>query len=135
LLEPTATQTNTPPTITDTAMPAMPSPVEFILSYWQNVSNGRYENAWAQLSHRFRQSTHNDDYNDYVQGYQQMNLCRVGVSDVNLLIEQDNFSAVVAAHFTYHTGSQCNSSEYNFEMRLIHDGASNSWLFDKNMVK
>jgi len=31
----------------------------------------------------------------------------------------------VTAHLTYQTGSQCSSSEYDFEIWLIYDGASN----------
>jgi len=131
--DPQPIQTSTQPA-TGTPVPQQPSPTDFVLSYWQNVSDGRYENSWAQLSPEFRRARHNDDYTDYVQGYQQMNLCRVVIGNVNL-IQQASYSAVVAAHFTYLTGSQCNSSEYNFEMWLIYDGASNSWLFDKNILK
>jgi len=123
--DPTATQTNIPPTIVyDTPTPLIPSPTDFILSYWQNVSDGRYENAWAQLSPRFQQAWHHNDYADYLRGYQKMNLCRIILSNVSL-IRQDVYSAVVRAHVTYQAGSQCNSSEYNFEMRLIYDGVSN----------
>ena len=123
-----------PTTIPDTPVLTRPSPTEFVISYWQNVSDGSYENSWAQLSPEFRRANHNNDYNDYIQGYQHMKLCGIVVNNVNL-IQQDSYSAVVAAHFTYYTGIQCNPSEYNFEMRLIYDTAGNSWLFDKNIVK
>ncbi|MCI0550084.1 MAG: hypothetical protein L0287_03945 [Anaerolineae bacterium] len=133
--DPTRTQTTVPPTVIyHTPTPLAPSPTDFVISYWQNVSDGRYENAWSQLSPGFRQAWHNNDYNDYLRGYQQMNLCRIVISNVNL-IRQDGYSAVVTAHLTYQTGSQCISSEYNFEMWLIYDGASHSWLFDKNMFQ
>jgi len=133
--DPTATQTNIPPTIVyDTPTPLIPSPTDFILSYWQNVSDGRYENAWAQLSPRFQQAWHHNDYADYLRGYQKMNLCRIILSNVSL-IRQDVYSAVVRAHVTYQARSQCNSSEYNFEMRLIYDTSNNSWLFDENEYK
>jgi len=112
----------------------VPSPTDFVLAYWQNVSDGRYENAWAQLSPEFQQAWHNNDYTDYVRGYQQMNLCGIIISNVDL-IKQDGYSAIVTAHLTYQTGSLCNSSEYNFETWLIYDSARNLWLFDKNMFK
>jgi len=132
---PQPTQTSLPPTVIyNTPTPQIPSPTDFAISYWQNVSDGRYEVSWAQLSPRFRQVMHNNEYTNYVQGYQQINLCSIVVSDVNL-IHQDLYSAVVAAHFTYYTRAQCNSSEYNFEMWLVYDGASNLWLFDKNIKK
>lgn len=129
------TSTNLPPTdsYVSPTLPS-PSPAEFVLSYWQNVSNGRYENAWMQLSPRFQQAAHRGDYNDYVSGYLQMNLCRIVVSNINVL-QQDPYSAIVTAHFTYYRGSQCNSSEYDFAMRLVYNGANNSWLFDRNNVK
>ena len=131
---PTATQTDLPPMITNTPMPVAPSPVDFVYSYWQNVSDARYENAWAQLSPRFQQAWHHHDYADYLRGYQKMNLCKIIVSNINL-IRQDVYSAVVMAHLTYRAGSQCNSSEYNFEMQLIYDTSNNSWLFDENEYK
>ncbi len=122
-----------PTVVTDTPIPIIPSPVEFVVSYWQNVNDGKFESAWAQLSPGFRQAKHNNDYNDYVYGYRQMNLCRIEISNLQL-VRQDGYSAVVTAHFTYYTGAQCNSSEYDFEMRLVYDGASNSWLLDRNIV-
>ena len=129
------TQTSLPPTaIPETPAPTRPNPTEFVVSYWQNVSAGRYENAWAQLSPGFRQAKHSNDYNNYVYGYQQMNLCQIMVSNLNVL-QQDTYSAIVSAHFTYYTGAECNASEYDFEMWLIYDGSHNSWFFDKNIIK
>jgi hypothetical protein len=114
--------------------PIPPGPAEAVISYWQNVSDGRYENAWIQLSPGFRQARHNNDYMDYVRGYHQMDLCRIAISNVHVR-QQDEYSSVVDAHLTYYTGSQCSSSEFNFEMWLVYDGASYSWLFDKNTIK
>jgi hypothetical protein len=132
---PSPTQTTQPATVIyDTPTPAKPNPANFVISYWQNVSNGRYENAWAQLSQTFRQTWHNNDYSDYLRGYQRMNLCRIVVSNVNL-ISQADYSAVLTAQLTYYAGSQCRSSEYNFEMWLVYDDAGNAWLFDRNIQK
>jgi len=130
---PPASQTRAQPrTIYATPTPAIPSPTDFVISYWQNVSDGRYEIAWMQLSPRFQQATHNSSYNDYINDYQRTNLCRIVISNLNL-IRQAGYSAVVTAHFTYYTGHQCNSSEYDFEMWLVYDGTNNSWLFDRNI--
>lgn len=133
-ITPQPTPSSPPTVVTDTPAPLRPDPSNFVISYWQNVSDGRYESAWAQLSPEFRQVNHNNDYNDYVLGYQQMSLCRIVVSNVNL-VKQDLYSAVVMAHVTYHVGTQCNSSEYNFEMLLVYDSARDLWLFDKNILK
>jgi len=120
--------------VTDTPVPQKPSPTEFVISYWQNINDGRFESAWVQLSPRFRQVAHNNDYGDYLGGYQQMNLCHIDVSNVNL-IYQDNYSAIVNAHFEYFMGANCNSSGYNFEMQLVFDETSNSWLLEKNSFR
>jgi hypothetical protein len=46
---PQPTRTSPPPTVSEsTPTPSRPSPVEFVVSYWQNVSAGRYEAAWVQ---------------------------------------------------------------------------------------
>ena len=131
---PQPTQTALLPIPANTPMPQKPSPTEFVLSYWQNVSDGRFESAWVQLSPGFRQAAHNDDFGDYLSGYQQMNLCHIDVSDVNLIYQENN-SAIVTAHFEYYTGASCISSGYNFEMQLIFDEPSNSWLLEKNSIK
>jgi hypothetical protein len=133
-LAPQPTQTDLPPVPTATPLPQKPSPTDFVISYWQNVSDGRYENAWMQLSPRFQQAAHRGDYNDYVSGYLQMKLCRIVVSNVNVM-QEDNFSAIVVADLTYYTGSLCNSSEYDFEMWLVYDETASSWLFDRNLIK
>ena len=77
---------------------------------------------------------HNDDYYDYVRGYQKMNLCRIMVSNPTIA-QQENHFAVVTAHLTYYAGNQCNSSEYDFEMWLLYDDVRQVWLFDKNIIK
>lgn len=134
LSEPQPTQTNPPLISTDTPPPQKPSPIDFIISYWQNVSDGRFGNSWTQLSPRFRQAAHHNDFGDYVRGYEQMNLCRIVVNNINL-VQQDNSSTIATAHFVYYTGAQCTSSEYDFEMWLVFDEAANSWSFDKNIVR
>ena len=128
------TQIDLPVVPTNTPTPPKPSPTEFVVSYWKNVSDGNLERAWGQLSPRFRQAMHNDDYYDYVRGYQKMNLCHIMVSDLSLA-QQENQFAVVTAHFTYYAGSHCNSSEYDFEMWLIYDGITNLYYFDKNIAR
>ena len=129
------TQNYLPPTIVyDTPLPPKPGPTEFIVSYWQNVSDRKFEISWAQLSPAFRKTMHNDDYSDYVRGLQEMQLCQILASNPTL-VKQDGISAVVTAHLIFYTGSQCNSSEYDFETWLVYNAAANSWLLDKNAIK
>ena len=131
---PQPTQTSLSPTIIlDTAIPPIPNPTEFVYSYWPNVSGGRYENAWVQLSPVFRQAKHNNDYPAYVWIPANESLPHHDKQCQSR--QQDNYSAIVEAHLAYYTGAYCNSSEYNFEMWLVYDGASNSWFFDKNIVR
>jgi len=123
-----------PTDLVDTLTPQIPDPTDFVVSYWRKVSEGRYETAWEQLSSRFRQAMHNNNYNDYVRGYEDLQICDIVISNV-ILVYQDLSSAVVTAHLTYYTAAECNSSEHNFEMSLIYNKVSNSWLFDKNVVR
>lgn len=132
---PQSTQVSLQPVSTyETPLPEAPNPAEFVISYWQNVNDGRFENSWVQLSPGFRQAAHSNDYNDYLRGYQEMQLCRIVISDVNV-IQQDDSSAVVKAHFIYYAGSQCSSTEYNFEMWLVYDAVTRTWLLDKNFIR
>lgn len=123
-----------PTAIPGTATASRPDPAQLVISYWRNVSDRRYEDAWAQLSPEFQRGWHNNDYMDYVNGYQQMNLCSIVISNVSIR-EQDDYFSIVEAHLTYYTGTQCRSSEYDFEMQLIYDRTENSWLFDRNTIK
>ncbi len=127
----TGIQTEVSPEI---PMPQRPDAAAFVPSYWQNVSNQNFEAAWAQLSPEFRKAIHNDNYQEYLQGYQQMDICRIDVSNVKV-VQQNDFTAIVQAHLTYYTGAQCYRSEFNFEMWLVYDRSSNSWLFERNVRK
>jgi len=128
-------QPDLPPTIvSDTPVPLKPDPTGFIVSYWQNVSAGRFEISWAQLSSRFQHAMHHDDYFDYARGLQEMQICQILPSDP-ILAAQDDHSATVTVHLVFQTGAQCIANEYDFESRLVYDGVSNSWLLDKNMIK
>jgi len=118
----------------DTPIPPQPSPTDFIVSYWQNVSVGRFEISWAQLSPGFRHAMHHDDFSDYVRGLQEMQICQILASNP-LVAARDDYSATVAVHLAFQTGAHCISNEYNFESRLIYDGVSNTWFLDKNMIK
>ena len=125
-------QTPTVPSLTPT--PTGPDPAEFVASYWQNVNDGNLTASWAQLSPGFQQAKHMGDYNNYVRGYQQMSLCRIVVSNIHV-VQQESYFAVLRAHFSYYTGTQCTPSEYDFEMWLIYDVVNNAWLFDKNIIR
>jgi len=120
--------------IDETPVAPKPSPTEFIVSYWHNVSAGRLETSWSQLSPVFRKTMHHDDYSDYVLSLQGMRVCQILASNP-LVAAQDDYSATVTVHLAFQTGTQCTTNEYDFESRLIYDGVSNSWLLDQNMIK
>lgn len=133
--DPPATVTDPPSIIvSDTPVPLKPDPTGFIVSYWQNVGAGRFEISWAQLSSRFQRAMHHDDYFDYVRGLQEMQICQILPSDP-VWAARDDYSAIVTVHLIFQTGAHCTTNEYDFESRLVYDGASNSWLLDKNMIK
>lgn len=122
---PTATQR---PTFTPTAK--IVDPREMIVAYWNKIDRGQFPSAWNDLSPGFRQRLHEDKYEDYWQGYQEMNLCGVQTRDV-ATIEQSPSSSQVVATVIYSVGSTCNPVVYSFIFHLIYDPTQSAWLIDR----
>jgi len=127
-----------PPTLTKappleilykTPISTRPDPVAAVITYWKNVSSGQYKTAWEGLSSDFQCRRHDCNYSDYLQAYQAMRVCSISTSNVRL-IDQDERSAMVAAHLVYRAGLSCVRSEYDFEIRLVYNADRNIWLYD-----
>ena len=108
------------------------SPTEDLLFYWTAVSNGQYTVAWDRLSPGFKAITHGNDYGDYEQGYQKMNVCSVQVKDVRL-VEQTGNRATVSGHYTYRTGSACTVSTHTLVFELVYDASRDAWLINRSV--
>jgi hypothetical protein len=107
---------------------------DIINAYFSSVVNGDYSTAWNMLSPAFKKTSHNDDYNNYVQGYTQMQLCDIVIS--NFQVEESSSSfGKISAHFVYKTGQNCVMSEYDFYLYFVYDQNQKSWLLDKIINK
>jgi LysM repeat protein len=89
--------------------------VDVVTNYWNYVNQGNYESAWQLLSTGFRERVHEGNFQSYVQGYHEMNLCSVSSEDVDNVTETI-LKAVITTNITYRTGPDC--TLFQFDMRL-----------------
>ncbi len=104
-------------------------PDQVVSMYWEAVNNADYGVAWSILSPGFKEKWHSNDYFDYVNGYNSMNVCSITASDTTL-VTQNNSEAVVTAHMTYKAGKSCKVSEYDFQFEMVFDPTQNMWLIN-----
>jgi len=102
---------------------------DFTNLYFRAVVDGDYSTAWNMLSPTFKSNSHSDDYKNYVQGYTQMQLCDIVISNFQNEESPAGF-AKASAHFVYKTGKNCAISEYDFNLYFIYDGNQKNWLLD-----
>jgi len=138
-LAPTAEPTATPaPTAT-----LLPSPTatignelitgkpgtHFLHIYFDAVVRGDYASAWNNLTPAFKTKQHDDSLADFTQGYQDMKLCDIEISDITIVTET-SYYAKIAAHFVYKTGANCVESGYDFYAHYYWESSQNRWLLD-----
>lgn len=140
-ITPTSTHTPIVPIpITDTQTMTMsvtvPSPsvdpVQFVVDYWSDVSERRYELAWQKLTPAFRQRSHNNDINDFMSGYEARNYCRIETSN-GRLINNDGSIAVVSLQVIYYVGQSCAVAPHTFEITLVYNNADQMWQYEKTV--
>lgn len=142
---PTPTHTPLPPIITpitdtptSTPSPEIPpvsaDPVQFLVDYWNDVSEGQYDKAWLKLSPSFQHRSHEDNFNDYVSNYEEKNYCRIETANGSL-ISNDGNMAVVSIQVIYYVNPSCDAVPHNFEITLIYDNVNQTWQYDKTVEK
>jgi hypothetical protein len=132
----TATPSPTEPPPTAQPMPTAPpapqhrSPEESLRDYWRAVSEQRYADAWPMLSANFRWTTHNNDFEAYVHGYEEQGLCSVAPDDLATVTQTDDY-ALLTATMIYHKGADCAASPLGliFHMAPADDHAF--WRIDR----
>jgi hypothetical protein len=105
-------------------------PAEFVSAYWKKIDHGQFELAWDDLSYDFQNRNHNNSYQGYLDGYQQMDLCSVRADDVRT-VEQYTMQSVVTATITYDIGANCQSAAYTFHFYLLFKSRKNTWAIDR----
>jgi hypothetical protein len=120
------------PTLTATRTPVpagSPEPTDFLFYYWNSVSNKDYEKAWSLLTPSFKEKNHDGDIKNYIAGYKSMGLCRIELSNVEV-ITQTMFDAILQGKVTYYTGVDCIPYGYTFIHHMIFSIEHYSWQID-----
>ncbi len=117
---------------TPTPSPASMSPTEFVIAYWKNISDGRYQTAWNSLSLDFQIKNHDGNYANYSKGFE--GYCGVDATHVKL-IEQTEAVAQVSTHVTYQMAQlDCHPVTYEMLIRLIYDRQHSTWSCDSTEI-
>ena len=138
-IAPTRTLTVTSPGTSLTATPSFPpqssgsngpkSPVEFIRSYYQLVSEGKYEDSFSLLSQDFRNRNHGPTDGGY-QGYVDWWNSVRSVELLSFYTEfSDTHSAKVetAIHYVLKNGDDYQDTVF---FQLTRSSAESTWLID-----
>ncbi|MBI9046166.1 MAG: hypothetical protein JEZ06_16860 [Anaerolineaceae bacterium] len=123
---PTPTETLTPqPTVERDGLPE-----QAVREYFSAVSIGDFVTGWDLLTDNFQNRVHAGSYDAYVQGYTDMNLCRIEQADIVTEVQYDYF-AEVSGEFNYFLGSECLLSSYEFIIDMVYDSHQDQWLIDQ----
>lgn len=128
---PTNTATSVPAATapnTKTPTPHQSNPTDDLFTYWNSVSNENYADAWKLLTAWFQNEYHNNDINDYIEGYQSMDLCSVVVDvDEVEILSLSNSEAILRGQLTYYKGSNCTPYEYTFDHYMVFSQSIARW--------
>ncbi len=126
--------TEPPPTAQPipTTPPAPPgrSPEDSLRDYWRAVSERRYADAWPMLSANFRWTTHNNDFDAYVHGYEEQGLCDVAPDDLAIVTQTDDY-ALITATMIYRKGADCAVSPLGLIFHMAPTDDHAFWRIDR----
>jgi hypothetical protein len=125
--QPTATATNTPVPAADiiTGEPGS----HFLHVYFDAINRGDYASAWNNLTYAYRLNMHDNLFSDFEEGYEDMDLCGIELSDIRVLTDTGSY-AKIAAHYVYKVGADCTGYPYDFDAHFNYDAAQQRWLLD-----
>jgi len=132
----TATLLPTEPSPTALPIPTTPpaphgrSPEESLRDYWRAVSEQRYADAWPMLSANFRWTTHGNDFDAYVHGYQEQGLCDVAPDDLATVTQTDDY-ALITATMIYRKGADCAVSPLGLIFHMAPTDDHAFWRIDR----
>ncbi|MEE4195800.1 MAG: hypothetical protein V2J07_11430 [Anaerolineae bacterium] len=126
---PTATET---PTVTPTGFPKTmtgePSP-QWLLLYFDAINREDYATAWDNLTLEFRKNKHYNWYPNFVEGYEDMNLCEVEINDISIVTNTPTYVKMFA-QYIYKIGNNCTPYEFFYEAHFNYDATQNRWFLD-----
>ena len=108
-------------------------PVDFVERYWNNIGYGNYSVGWKMLSDDFRQSVHQNEFEGYLNGYMNLNLCNVVTNQIKE-IESDIERSLVQLRITYLTGEECAPSDFVMTLGLTKQIIGGFWRIDSVTV-
>jgi hypothetical protein len=119
------------PLPTQIAVPAL-APDQAVRSYYQLVSQQRYDITWAMLTDTFKQKFNccapNYNYTDYVNWWNSVNYVDFG--DVRTVSQSGDRAVVYAeVYFVMNTGAR-SSVDRDPYIALVYDPAMGNWRFD-----
>jgi serine/threonine-protein kinase len=108
-----------------------PAPDQAVKTYYQWVSQSRYDLTWPLLTERFKQKFNccapNYDYSGYVSWWDSVNYVEFG--KVMIVSQQSDLAVVYAeVYYIMNAGTRFLDKEPYF--RLVYDPAGGNWRFD-----
>jgi hypothetical protein len=128
--------TTPPPQPTALPLPTTPpaqhgrSPEDSLRDYWRAVSEQRYADAWPMLSANFRWTTHSNDFEAYVHGYEEQGLCSVAPDDLAIVTETDDYAQITAT-MIYRKGADCAASPLGLVFHMVPADGHAFWRIDR----
>lgn len=119
-----------PPPTTAPAPAEREAPEASLRAYWQAVSERRYADAWPLLSANFRWTTHANDFEAYVRGYDEQGLCGVAPEQVAVVAGAAEY-AQIEATMIYHKGADCVASPLALRFHMAPAADLPRWLIDR----
>lgn len=100
-----------------------------VKEYWAHVNGKRYEKAWSLLTDGFRNRVHDGEFQNYHQGYLDMDLCSVKVDHVEIESTGSEVS-VVNAEVMYLTGADCADVEFSLVLTMHRSPSVGGWAIE-----
>ncbi len=105
-----------------------------VQQYWAYISDHQWDAAWKRLTPSFKERMHDGSYQDYVTGYEAMQICSVSTDDIHLVESTGEF-AVVSASVIYKNRDNCYRSVYKFDHFMVYDPSNEIWLLEGVAVR
>jgi len=82
------------------------------------------------LSANFRWTTHNNDFDAYVHGYEEQGLCDVAPDDLAIVTQTDDY-ALITATMIYRKGADCAVSPLGLIFHMAPTDDHAFWRIDR----